>query len=138
MSTALDAPRVGIAVFIWKDGKFLVSKRLSSHGHDTWSIPGGKLEHGETWEACASREVREETGLSITNTRFLAATNDLFDSGQHFVTIWVEADWAAGEPTVSEPDKLAEHTWATYRTLPSPLFEPCWANLRAAKPELFA
>jgi 8-oxo-dGTP diphosphatase len=31
--------------------------------YDDWSLPKGKLDAGETWEACALREVDEETGL---------------------------------------------------------------------------
>ena len=32
--------------------------------YDDWSFPKGKLDPGETWEECALREVREETGLT--------------------------------------------------------------------------
>jgi 8-oxo-dGTP diphosphatase len=131
-------PRVGLGVFVWKDGKFLMSKRRGAHGHDTWSIPGGNLEFGESWEECAKREVLEETGLSVTNIRFLAATNDLFpDHDKHYTTIWVYSDWKSGEPKLMEPDKYIDHQWRNFKTLPAPLFEPCWKNLRKAKPELF-
>jgi 8-oxo-dGTP diphosphatase len=36
--------RVGIGVFVFKDGKFLIQRRKGSHGTGTWSIPGGHLE----------------------------------------------------------------------------------------------
>ena len=129
---------VGIGVFVWKDGKFLIGKRRGSHGHDTWSIPGGHLEFGESWETCAAREVMEETGLKIKNIRFLTATNDIFpEHNKHYSTIWVESDWESGEPQITEPG-ISEYTsWSTFKTLPEPLFEPCWQNLRKAKPELF-
>jgi 8-oxo-dGTP diphosphatase len=131
-------PKVGVGVFVWKDGKFLMGKRRGSHGHDTWSIPGGHLEFGESWEECAKREVMEESGLIIENVRFLAATNDLFKKdGKHYATIWVYSDWKSGKPQITEPDTWIEQQWRTFKTLPSPLFEPCWTNLRAAKPELF-
>ena len=54
-------PRVGIAVFIFKDGKFLMGRRKGAHGEDTWSVPGGHLEFGEMIEDGARREVEEET-----------------------------------------------------------------------------
>ena len=38
--------RVGVACFIFKDGKFLMGQRLGSHGDSTWSIPGGHQEFG--------------------------------------------------------------------------------------------
>lgn len=131
--------RVGIGVFVWKDGKFIMGKRRGSHGHDTWSIPGGHLEFGETWEQCAKREVLEETGVHIKNVHFLAATEDLFSKdNKHYTTIWVESEWASGEPTLNEPDKWIDQQWRDFKTLPTPLFEPCWQNLRQAKPELFS
>jgi 8-oxo-dGTP diphosphatase len=130
--------RVGVGVFVWKDNKFLMGKRRGSHGHNTWSVPGGHLEFEETWEECAKREVLEETGMKVENVRFVAATEDFFpDDGKQYVTIWVECDWLDGRPTITEPDKWVEHEWKDFQTLPSPLFEPCWQNLRKARPELF-
>lgn len=132
-------PKVGVAVFVWRDGKFLIQQRLGSHGSGTWSVPGEHLEFGESWEECAKRETLEETGMEITNIRFLAATNDIFkDENKHYITIWLEADWKTNEPAIMEPDRLTATRWVTSRDLPSPLFEPCWQNLRQARPELFA
>lgn len=135
-----SAVRVGVGVFVWKDGKFLIGKRghSSTHGIDTWSLAGGKLDYGETWEQCAAREVLEETGMHIDNIRLLAVTNDIFASeNKHFVTIWVESDWQSGKPVVTEPDKFICLEWRTFKTLPEPLFQPCWNNLKLAKPLLF-
>lgn len=36
--------RVGIGVFVFKDGKFLMAQRKNAHGDGTWSVPGGHLE----------------------------------------------------------------------------------------------
>lgn len=133
-----ESPKVGVACFVWKDGKFLMGKRLGAHGEGTWSIPGGHLESGESWEEAARREVLEETGMEITNVRFVATANDIFESEQkHYVTIWLEADWQANEPVITEPDKYVDQEWRDFTSLPAPLFEPCWRNLRLAKPELF-
>jgi 8-oxo-dGTP diphosphatase len=134
-----DRPTAGLGVFIWKDGKFLMFRRQNAHGHDTWSIPGGHLEYGESWEEGAKREALEETGLTIDNVRPVAFTNDIFvDHGKHSVTIWVFSDWVGGKEKIMEPEKAVELEWHTFKDLPSPLFEPCWQNLRASKPELFA
>ncbi len=134
-----DRPRVGIGVFVWRDGKFLMGRRRGSHGHDTWSVPGGHLEFSESWEACAKREVKEETGMDITNIQFFAATNDYFkDDSKHYITIWVKSDWQKNEPSLTEPDKWVDHKWVDFKNLPEPLFEPCFTNLKKAKPELFS
>jgi 8-oxo-dGTP diphosphatase len=134
-----DRPGIGIGVFIWRGGKFLMQQRIGAHGAGTWSLPGGKLDFGESWEACGAREVFEETGVVIKNIRYLAVTNDIFEQeNKHYVTIWLESDWQTNEPEIKEPDKLTAAGWYTFEELPNPLFEPCWQNLRAAKPELFS
>lgn len=138
MSVPKPTVGVGVACFVWKDGKFLMQQRLGAHGVGTWSVPGGHLEFGESWEECAAREVAEESGLTISNPKFLAVTNDLFaEKGKHYISIWMTSDWGRGEPSIIEPDKCTAQGWFDFKSLPSPLFEPCWENLRLAKPELF-
>jgi len=47
-------------------GHVLVVRRGRPPGLGDWSLPGGKLEHGETVEAAIVREVREETAVHAT------------------------------------------------------------------------
>jgi 8-oxo-dGTP diphosphatase len=125
--TSNQRPGVGVAVLIWRGGKVLFYERRGSHGHGTWSVPGGHLEFGESWEACAAREAKEEVGVDITNIRFLAVTNDVFTAdNKHYVSIWLEADWAGGEPKSMEPEKVIDLEWRELDNLPAPLFQPCW------------
>lgn len=129
----MQSPKIGIGVFVFKDGKFLVGKRLGSHGDSTWSLPGGHLEFGETPEQTAAREVMEETGLKINNVRLAGVTNDIFkNDDKHYVTLWMLSDWHSGTEDCVEPDKLVELRWSTLETLPKPLFQPCWDNLFAS------
>lgn len=131
-------PNAGIGVFVWRDGKVIVYRRSGSHGASTWTIPGGHIEYGESWAEAARRETLEEVGVEITNVRFLTAANDIFEKeGKHYVTIWVESDWLAGEPTSMEPEKVIDVQWRSLDDLPTPLFEPCWTNLHQAVPEFF-
>ena len=121
--------RVGVGIFVYKDGAFAMLQRQGAHGEGTWSVPGGHLEYGESFEDTAIREVKEETGLDITNVRFGAVTNDFFESeNKHYVTIWMVSDWKAGELSIMEPDKCSNVAWRTFETLPSPLFLP-WEQL---------
>ena len=84
----MQRPRVGVGVFVNKDGKILVGKRKGSHGAGTWALPGGHLEPGESFEACCKREVLEETGLTIKNISPVVFTNDIFhDEGVHYITL---------------------------------------------------
>ena len=91
MSAAPASPGVGVAVIISRDDRVLLIKRKHVHGAGTWSVPGGHLEFGETPEACAIREAKEETGVDVTAVRFRAVTNDLFEAeGKHYITLWME------------------------------------------------
>ena len=57
---------------IWNAGKYLITQRkFGDHYGGYWEFPGGKREEGESLEACALREAKEESGLEITIERFL-------------------------------------------------------------------
>ena len=120
-----DHPRVGVAVVIERDGKVLLVKRKNAHGAGTWAVPGGHLEFGETPDECAIRETREEVGMAINGVRFAAITNDVFpEEGKHYITIWMSAASATGEPTIAAAREVAEIGWFNWKDLPAPLFLP--------------
>lgn len=124
-SLVTNPPRVGVASLILRGGRVLLVQRKHSHGAGSWSTPGGHLEHGETPEACAIRETREEVGLEVTAVRFLAVTNDIFDTeGKHYITIWMEAVCERGEPRIAAEDEVAALGWFAWDALPAPLFIP--------------
>lgn len=125
MQTAPLIPRVGVAVVLLRDGKLLLGQRVSAHGVGTWAPPGGYLEFGESLEACARREVREETGLVIAAVRFGPYTNTIFEAeGKHSVTLFLLADCpeSLGTPERCEPEKCLGWSWHAWDNLPEPLF----------------
>lgn len=58
-------PIVGVGAVIVQDGKVVLVKRRFEPLAGQWSLPGGRLELGETLEAGLAREMFEETGLEV-------------------------------------------------------------------------
>jgi 8-oxo-dGTP diphosphatase len=56
--------------------------------YDDWSLPKGKLKAGETWEAAALREVREETGYRAIITGFAGPMTYHVDGRLKIVLLW--------------------------------------------------
>jgi 8-oxo-dGTP diphosphatase len=120
--TAAARPQVGLCIIVVKKGKILLGKRRGSHGEGEYAAPGGHLEHGESFHACAVREVLEETGLQIGPLRFLRVLNSMTYAPKHYVDIAFAAEWRSGEPEVREPDKVERWDWYDPDNLPPPQF----------------
>jgi mutator protein MutT len=60
-----DAPIVGVGAVIVQDGKAVIIRRANDPYKGQWSIPGGRVELGESLGAAVVREMREETGLDV-------------------------------------------------------------------------
>ena len=118
-------PRIGVGVIILKDGKVLLGQRKNAHGAGNWAFPGGHLEFGESLEACAIREVLEETGLVLSGVRKYDFSDDIFtENNTHYVTLFMIADAFSGELQNREPDKCEGWGWFEVNALPEPLFRP--------------
>ena len=120
-----DRPKIGVGVILIRDGKVLLMKRTSKHA-PSYSIPGGHLEVGETFEQAAIREVNEECGLLINNPRVIAVTNNLdtfVQEGVHTVSVILLSEDFQGEPTIMEPEKCEALLWADPVNLPEPHFD---------------
>lgn len=73
--SAGPAPRVQCvgAVIADEQGRLLLILRGHEPGKGLWSVPGGRIEAGETDDQAVIREVREETGLEVTCGRLLGS-----------------------------------------------------------------
>ena len=57
------------AIILFPDNKILAVQRGKTMRHEgKWEFPGGKIEAGETEEACIRREIMEELGIEIEIT----------------------------------------------------------------------
>jgi len=116
--------RHGVGVLVLREGRILLGRRRSQHGHGTWSPPGGRAEEGETDEAAARRELLEETGLVGAVPRVVGETVDSFEDGVTWRTRWVRMEWVSGEPQVLRPAEVEAWGWYAWDRLPAPLFLP--------------
>jgi 8-oxo-dGTP diphosphatase len=119
-------PKVGIGIIIVNsDGEILVGKRTGSHAQ-YYSIPGGHLELGETFEEAAVKEVKEETSLTIIDPKVFCVTNNIetFNKeGKHYISVSLLVNKFEGEPKALEPEKCREWFWIDPKELPEPHFD---------------
>jgi MOSC domain-containing protein YiiM/8-oxo-dGTP pyrophosphatase MutT (NUDIX family) len=122
---------IGVGVIVVRGGAVLLGMRRDAHGASSWSFPGGHLDGDESIKTCAIRELREEAGIEMINAYVVAETADDLGVGFRYRTLFVQGDWAGGEPTVGAPDKCAEWGWFCWDDPPQPLFPPVaslWAT----------
>ena len=107
--------QVGVKLLI-KDsqGKYLFLKRSASYktGSQPWDIPGGRINPDEPILEALTREIAEETGMTLTSDPTLIAAQDIFASEKdlHVVRLTYKGD-AVGEINVS--DEHSEYEWLT-------------------------
>ena len=58
-------PKLVAAVIFEVDGGIVLTQRAIEPGYGKWTFPGGFMDRGETAEAAASREAREEAGVEV-------------------------------------------------------------------------
>jgi 8-oxo-dGTP diphosphatase len=120
----MKVPRVGVGVIVIRDGKILMGKRKNAHGSGQWAPPGGHLEFGETVEACAIRELEEETGIKAQTCTLGGWENTVFSEEKHYITLFAYVTDFVGEPAVLEPEKCEKWDWFPVSALPKPTFPP--------------
>lgn len=115
----MNRPKVGLAIFVFNSdtNQFLVGKRIKEN---TFGLPGGKLEYGESFEGCAQRELLEETNLNLDESRFkyLCSYNCIDKSmDYHWVEIFMVVHINSQEEhhiLNTETDKCENWIWVNF------------------------
>ena len=97
-------PQLAVSAVIFRDDRVLLVRRAKSPGKGLWSLPGGRVEFGESLHTALAREVDEETGMAIDIVG-LAGWREVLPGaggGGHYLIMTFAARWRANEPRLNE------------------------------------
>ena len=113
-----DFVGVGVGAVVVNEGKILLLLRKKAPEEGSWTIPGGKVEFGETVENAILREVKEEIGAEATIVRALGVTNHILAAeGTHWVSPRFLVELTS-QPKNMEPHSHADMQWFDFDELP--------------------
>ena len=104
-------PQLAVSAAIFRDDRILLVRRARSPAKGFYSLPGGRVEFGETLHAALHREVDEETALKIDIVG-LAGWREVVPGtagGGHYLIMSFAVRWSAGEPVLN--DELDDYKW---------------------------
>ena len=107
----LSRPQIAVSAAIFRDGKILLVRRARAPARGFYSLPGGRVEFGETLHAALHREIDEETSLKIEIVD-LAGWREVVPGpagGGHYLIMSFAARWLAREPVLN--DELDDFRW---------------------------
>lgn len=109
MSDDHQKPTAAVGVVCFNAaGDVLLIQRGTPPRLGEWSIPGGRLEWGETTQACALRELKEETGVNAQLVGLIDVVDGIFTSRtngkvtRHYVLIDYVARHLSGAPVAGD------------------------------------
>ena len=102
-----DALPNAASVAIVREGKVLLIKRAFAPYQHLWTLPGGRIEPGESIEQCAIREIQEELRLTIRKPRPVTL-QELGRAGEFRLQVFVTSDFSG---QIFASDEIADHKW---------------------------
>jgi 8-oxo-dGTP diphosphatase len=127
-----ETPAPAIAAAVIVHDKVLLVRRRVAEGKLSWQFPAGAIEQGESAEAAAAREAREETGITVEPETLLGERIHP-NTGRRM--LYVACNVVEGNASVVDDDELSDFTWSTLKQLPEYVpygfFEPVQVHLDA-------
>ncbi len=109
-------PGLAVNVAVIHEGRILLTKR---EDFETWVLPSGGVEDGESLAQAAIRETKEETGLDVELTRLVGVYSRLGNWSPGYMVLFA-ARPIGGERKCQEGETIAVE-WFAFDQLPSPL-----------------
>lgn len=100
---------------VFRNHQVLLVQRKNAPDAGLWGLPGGKIDHGESITAAATREIYEETSV-VTKAIEVFTAVDVINTDHagalrhHFVLIAVLCGWLKGDPVAGD-DALDARWW---------------------------
>jgi 8-oxo-dGTP diphosphatase len=97
-------PQLAVSAAIFRDDRILLVRRARSPGKGLYSLPGGRVEFGESLHTALHREVDEETGLKIEIID-LAGWREVLPGttgGGHYLIMSFASRWIGNEPVLND------------------------------------
>jgi 8-oxo-dGTP diphosphatase len=113
-------PIIGAGVVVWRGPEVLLIRRGKEPRRGEWSLPGGGQQWGETLQACALRELKEETGLDGQILGLIDVVDAIFPgpdgcAEQHYSLIDFAVRPAGGE--LKAGDDATDARWHRHDSL---------------------
>ncbi|MEM1282681.1 MAG: NUDIX domain-containing protein [Chlamydiota bacterium] len=123
MKTSCQFPLTTVGgLILASDGTILFVR--SQKWSDLYTLPGGKVELGESRESAFEREIMEETGLALKNIQFAICQDSIFNDEYHDPKHFVMHDYIA---------EIAEGVSKSDVSLNDEAYEYCWLTLEEAR-----
>ena len=103
IETPPPRPQLAVSAAIFRDDQVLLVRRARSPAKGFYSLPGGRVEFGESLHTALHREVDEETAIRIEIVG-LAGWREVLPgaSGGHYLIMSFAARWTAREPVLND------------------------------------
>jgi len=111
----LPRPEVCVGAVVVSDGRLLLVRRGRGPAQGEWSVPGGRVEPGETLAEAVVRELEEETGLSGVCGELVGWVERITEVFHHVILDFLVVVLDDGDPVAG--DDAAEAAWVPLEDL---------------------